>query len=521
MKVWQIIKEWRSSRGWLMAGLIALALFSYFHSTPNFSDPDAYYHAALAGPAVHGTIIQTLPQAWFTELRFNYIDHHLLYHIILGIFTTVFGIISGLKIASVIMSAAMVGVFHWLGKKLGVKHMWLLTLILLTSPAWLFRLSLIKATAISLMVVLMGLWLTIKRRARALGALAWVFVYLYGGFAILPVIVSWLLLVDWLAARRLKIKADPSNHSRWLVVAAVWLGTILGIIFTPNFPVNLKMYFSQLVSIGLINYFPVIGVGNEWYPVTWNELWSWTGAALVLFLISTPLALFKRSGFRSRDISLAALSAILLIFTLKSKRYIEYFTPLSLLASGVILQAHLQKIPWQKFFVWFKQQVTAWQNKVLLAATIATLLILLIIGQTWSTVHSQLQQGSPIEGFPEVYAWLNNNVPANSLVYNFGWGDWPWLYYGAPRFRYVVGLDPTFMYRAFPDLAKEYQKITNSQLTVSQFETAIAKDFKTPYLLISNSTPKARELLEKSNCAQKLWEDQSGVMIYKFNCLNP
>lgn len=515
MKFYQTIKQWASGYGWLTAGLIALLLFTYFHITPNFPDPDAYYHAALAGPAVRGELIQTLPQAWFTELRFNYIDHHLFYHIILGIFTTVFGTILGLKIASAILSAAMVAVFHWLGKNLGTKHMWLLTLILLTSPAWLFRLSLIKTTAISLIVVLFGLWLAIKRRALALGALALVFVYLYGGFAILPATISVLLIVEWLVERRDKVKFTKAP---WLTLVAVWIGTTIGIIFTPNFPINLKMYFSQLISIGLVNYSLVIGVGNEWYSLTLGELWLWSGAALVLFLISTPVAFLKRSQTPGRDIGLAVLSAILLIFTLKSRRYIEYFTPLSLFSSGIILQPYLQKISWSACINWFKQQTKIWQNGILLTSALTVVLGCLVTVQIWGIVHSKLEQGSPVEGFPEVYNWLRDNVPPNSLIFNASWGDWAWLYYGAPQFRYIAGLDPTFMYRAWPDLTKKYQQIANGDLTVDEFNETIRNDFKTPYLLVSNGSSKTTELIEKSTCVQKQFEDKSGVMIYKFNC---
>src|SRR6185312_15640165 len=56
--------------------------------------------------------------------------------------------------------------------------------------------------------------------------------------------------------------------------------------------------------------------------------------------------------------------------------------------------------------------------------------------------------------------WLRSNVPANELVFNTDWDDFPRLYYFDPTHRYVSGLDPTYLYDKNPELSKLYDRIT-------------------------------------------------------------
>jgi len=57
-------------------------------------------------------------------------------------------------------------------------------------------------------------------------------------------------------------------------------------------------------------------------------------------------------------------------------------------------------------------------------------------------------------------AWLQKNVPANDLVFNTDWDDFPRLFYYDPTHRYITGLDPTYLYDRDPALSKLYDRIT-------------------------------------------------------------
>jgi hypothetical protein len=42
--------------------------------------------------------------------------------------------------------------------------------------------------------------------------------------------------------------------------------------------------------------------------------------------------------------------------------------------------------------------------------------------------------------------WVRDNVPAGETVFHSDWGDFPELFFHAPGQRYLVGLDPVFMF---------------------------------------------------------------------------
>ena len=51
-------------------------------------------------------------------------------------------------------------------------------------------------------------------------------------------------------------------------------------------------------------------------------------------------------------------------------------------------------------------------------------------------------------------------MPANQLVFNTDWDDFPRLFYYDPTHRYITGLDPTYLYDRDPALSKLYDRIT-------------------------------------------------------------
>ena len=53
----------------------------------------------------------------------------------------------------------------------------------------------------------------------------------------------------------------------------------------------------------------------------------------------------------------------------------------------------------------------------------------------------------PCDGFAE---WASDRLPRGTHIANLAWSDFPLLFYSAPQYDYLAGLDPMFAYYASP-----------------------------------------------------------------------
>ena len=142
--------------------LISLISFGYLEWSPYISDPDSFYHIKMALLMSKFGIIHNFPYLPFTVLKNIFIDHHLLYHALMIPFVTLLPPIIGAKIFQAIIASLLIVVFYFIISKLKIKFPLFFTLALLISPAFVFRMSLIKAQPLSLIILLTGLFFILK-----------------------------------------------------------------------------------------------------------------------------------------------------------------------------------------------------------------------------------------------------------------------------------------------------------------------------------------------------------------------
>ena len=124
--------------------ILAVLLFSWLHWQPAFADPDSFYHVKMTQLLMERGAINEFPWLSATTLRYQFVDHHFLYHLVLIPFIAVSPLI-GLKVATVFLAAcAMVAIFLFL-RYLKVAGAFWYTLFLLTVNPFVFRLVLAKA----------------------------------------------------------------------------------------------------------------------------------------------------------------------------------------------------------------------------------------------------------------------------------------------------------------------------------------------------------------------------------------
>ncbi|MCQ3979442.1 MAG: hypothetical protein DPW09_38985 [Anaerolineae bacterium] len=470
-----------------MTGLVLfglyLALFAAIQfATPNMADNDGYYHIKLAQLIRQEGWRPAFP--WLPQTVLNaddFVDHHFLYHVLLIPFT--YGDLrQGAKWASVVFPA-LAFVAGWLllrGQRIPFAALWSLGFFVV-SEAFLYRMSMPRAQAVSLLVLLLVLHVTLTGRYRWLAPLAFLYVWFYNAFPLILMVVGVYVAARWLLERRLDLAP--------LAYAAAGLG--LGLVVNPYFPDNLLFIYHHFLP--KLTDATATSVGNEWYPYqTWTLVEN-SGPALLFFIAGTfALGLHERR-IDTRTATVFLLSVLFGLMLFKSRRFVEYFPPFVLIFTALawtpLIQTWLNGKDWQANLNLPLDRAIAnlsmlrpgqgWRRRILAAGMLAVLLPAL-----WFSVQAtreSMQNAKPYQRYAEASAWLRDNTPAGSRVFQTDWDDFPRLFFYNTHNTYTIGLDPTYMQLYDADLYDLWVDITRGKVeTPAQ---TIAETFKARYII--------------------------------------
>lgn len=492
---------------YLFVFTLAFILFLVFQASPYFADPDSFYHAKMAILIRDQGVIHDFPWLRLTVLGQAYTDQHFLYHVLLIPFVTWFGPMVGLKLATVVFGAALATVMYWAMRRLGVRWALLYVLLFLAIRPLTFRVSLAKAPSTSLIFLIVGLVWMFEYKLKRLFALAFVYVWYYGGFPLLGLSAAVVATTSWLHNRLVtkwdshrfvdKLKSLVGRGSRLtrryrpnltmvLVVAA---GLAAGLVLNPYFPGNLEFYEHQLINIGIINFQKVIGVGNEWYPYGFGDLVANGAFASLLVLLALIGVVIRFRAQSKRSWALFLLMAGAMALTLKSRRYVEYYIPLAVLFSAVSISDALRGVSWPKIVAQFRDWFFRRRTGQIFGGLIALYLALgigFVAGRDFRNELNDLHQGFRYDKLQAVSAWLAANTPPGSRIVHSDWDEFPVLFYHNTHNTYIVGLDPTFLYKANQDQYWTWAKITLGTYTGDVVE-GVRDDLGAEYVLIATN----------------------------------
>ncbi|MEO6028128.1 MAG: hypothetical protein ABIR79_14790 [Candidatus Binatia bacterium] len=410
---------WAALAGALLV-LVGLQL-----ATPNLVGNDSYFHIKYA-EVMRQAGVRGFPPAFpwlpLTILAPDrYADHHLLYHVLLTPFTLGDLRIGG-KIAAVAGAFAMVLAFVWVLRREGVVPLGFAVLALGASSAdLLFRLSMTRVQAFSLVCLLVGFHLALAHRHVALAVLACVYAWLYDGFPLLFVPIGAVIAAEIVTERRLR----PG------IVVAAAVGMAVGLVVNPYFPDYLTFMW-QHMGDKLVEREP-LRVGKEWAP--YDPLGLLANAAASMAFMAYGVAVLGEGRWKKERAALAALGVAVVFFALllRSQRFVEYFAPLATffvaLAGGGTIAA-LDRT---------RQRV--------LALLLTAVLVANVVG-----IGSMLaRRGSktPYDRYAAAAELVAREAPPGAMLCTTDWDDFPWLYFYNVESTYLIGLDPTYLRNRF------------------------------------------------------------------------
>jgi hypothetical protein len=342
------MKRFISRAGWehLWVAVVFFLVHAWVQfSTPFFADTnDSFYHAKMGALMGEKGILQEFPWLFFTSLHEQFVNHHLLFHMILWPFvrlgeaahmlglTSLPGMIYGPKLLITLsITGLFVLAYHMLRRE-GIRFAWGWLLLLLCVPYdFFFRMHMIRAQSLSLLVLLLGLYAIWYKKHVLLGVLSFLYVWLYGGFFFLPIFV-----VTYLTARYL-LEQELDLRPLWWSLG----GVLLGFLLNPYFPKNIDFLYRQIFETGL-GY--QINVGGEWKPY---DTWYLFQMGVVTFALQGGALIWSSlKGLKqnARSITLLVLSFFFLVLMWKSKRFVEYWPFFAVLSSAYLLKDYLAEM---------------------------------------------------------------------------------------------------------------------------------------------------------------------------------
>jgi hypothetical protein len=458
-------------------GVIAIGLIFWWlqFSTSAIccGDFDGYYHAKWSRIVWESIRNRSFPPAfpWLPLTTLNphdYVDHHLLFHILQIPFTRFRDLRLGTKVGSVVFATLAVASCYWLLVRYRIRYLlvWLVALLACSAP-FLYRLNMAKAPPFAIIYLIIGIYLLFTKKYWPLVPLAFIFTLTYDTFVLLILAaLIWVIVIAW-----------TERRFEWRPFAWVAAGTAAGLIINPYFPHNLHLLFEHL-KIKLTASDFSTKVGSEWYPY---DSWEFLVNSIVACVAMVVGYLAFEPGERKRShysFFFLLFSTALLMMAARWRRFAEYWPPFAVLFSAFSLQPWLDgtrsvftRLPpdmLEELMPFLDREgdpvlpnETEQQEvgRILAVAGVAVVLAVVLFFNLWVTVRD-IASSEPDDYYKAGADWMRANIPPKQIVFNTDWDDFPRLFYYDETHYYVSGLDPTYLFDKNPDLSRLYERIT-------------------------------------------------------------
>ncbi len=513
----------------LLIGAVAIGIIFWWlqFSTSAIccGDFDGYYHIQWSRKLWEGIKSRTFPPAfpWLPLTTLNpkdYVDHHLLFHIIQIPFAASSDPRLAAKISSALFGGLAVFACYWLLIRYRVRYplVWLIALLACSNP-FLFRMNMAKAPPIAIVYLIVAIHLFFKRKYWPLLPLALVFTWTYDLFPLL--IMAALFWVITIAITEIRFE--------WRPLVFVVVGCIAGLVINPYFPDNLQLLVEHMRIKLTVTDFST-KVGNEWYPY---DSWEFLGnSAIACIAMLVGYLAFEPSERRRAHYPIFFLlfSTALLIMNARWKRISEYWPPFAILFAGFSLKPwlegyrpYLSRLPDEvqaelnpfldREGVPTPDRETKLRDVIRIIGVVVVVLALsgFLLVNLWSS-SEEIGQSEPHQYYRAGAEWMRTNIPPGQIIFNTDWDDFPRLFYYDPAHYFVSGLDPSYLFEKDPDLSRLYDRITLGQ--VEDPGPLIRDRFGARYVFSDNTHHDFFEHARQSGWFDIVYEDTQCTIMY-------
>lgn len=439
-------------------------------------DYDGYYHIKWTRALWDSIKTRSFPPdfVWLPLTTLSpkeYVDHHLLFHIMQAPFAAFRDPRLGAKVGSIVFASLAVISCYWLLIRYRVRYplVWLIALLACSVP-FLYRMNMAKAPPVAIIFLIIAIHLFFKRKYWPLFPVALLFTWSYDLFPLLVMAtLFWMIVIGW-----------TEHRFEWRPMLWVLLGCAAGLVVNPYFPQNFHLLYQHSVMKLTAKEFTT-KVGMEWYPY---DSWEFLGnSAVACIAMLTGYITFDPAERRKSQHPLFFLlfATALMIMTARWKRIAEYWPPFAVLFAGFALQpwldgvrSYLTRLPQDVIdeLKPFLDREEPWATRIMsdtreLIRTIAVAVVALMLSVFLFFVLRQtvedIGRSEPHDHYRAGAEWMRANIPRGQVIFNTDWDDFPRLFYFDETHYYVSGLDPSYLFDKNPDLSRLYDRITLGQ----------------------------------------------------------
>lgn len=392
-------------------------------------DADTAYHAAVGQLIRQHGILHSFPWTPFSWLADHYADKELLLHLLFAALGDMDWIIAS-KIVGTLLGGGVLLALYLVLRAEGVRYAGVWALVpLVVTDVFLFRFALVRPHLFSIAFAVAALWAASRKRLVPLGVISALYPWAY---------VAWqlpLVLVAAAEAARLLSGRRPE----WKPAAVALAGIAVGVAAHPNAGNLLQFTWVQIVEVLLRTAWGArsgIELGLEFLPFTLSQWLRWL--PVCVFMAGAGLFMAwrsRREGSTALAFALATLGFGLL--TVKTARFAEYFIPFSV-AAFALTSGRIRR-------------------QLLLPALLCV-----------AVLYAALPLSETVQGFRareellprSLEAELQQSIPPGAQVFTCEWGLTGHLLRALPDRRFLVALDPTFLYMKSPELHRLWHRLS-------------------------------------------------------------
>jgi hypothetical protein len=464
----------------IIAAIVACVQFSVSAICGDF---DGYYHIKWSRLLWESLRHGHLPQfTWLPLTTLNparYADQHFLYHLLLIPFTWFSDLRLGAKLGTALFATLAIYSLYWLVLRYRLRYPWLWLLALLScSSLFLVRMNLTRASSLSIIFIVAGIFLLLEKKYAWLAPAAFLYVWSYNLFVMLIILAVIWAVTTLILERRLELRPF------------LWtcLGTIAGFVIHPYFPRNAKLFFEHLASkSGVANAGGTTGL--EWYSMTtWQFLIGALVASLAMavgYVAFGRLLTPRNRANLQRPLLFLFFASFLMLISIRFARFMEYFPPFAILFAAFTLEEvwNLEDLrhdqsPDSNNQGEAAESPLAASTSPLSLPVLGLCAVLLCVALLYNlhAARTGLRAASnDADHYRDAMQWAIANIPANAVIFDVNWSDFPKLFFYDTTHRYVSGLDPIYLADSHPELSQLTDRL--SMHTEPDPAAAIAKLF--------------------------------------------
>lgn len=497
------MSKWLCAAETLVIFALAWLLFWYLQfTTPWISGYDGYYHIKYAWLLRENGIFQEFPWAQFSLWRDHFSDKEFLFHILLIPFTFFTDLATGAKHAAVVFAALFITSFNLVLRlhRVPLRYLWI-ALLLVAGDVFLYRLNLPRPHLLSMIFMLWLVHATVRQRYVLLAVLSFFYVQSYTAIH-MPLVLGVIFCAGQLLMR---------EKLSWRSLTVPTVAVLVASLVSPFFPHNLMVFYVQNLELAWQQLFWNINLyqGSELKPMSTRYFFTYNLPLLLPFVGSLCLSILYPSKVSRETKHLLAMAVAFIVMTMISKRFVEYSYPMGLLFCACYCRDR-----------WEGVSLRALWSQAKFKTAIGAVLIVAIAGASgaasYRNLHGDLSQAKPSR-YEQAAKLLQQHTPPDTIIFTCDWDDTPELFYFNHHNRYMIFMDPLFMYSWSQQVWHMWMRVANGH-TAERTARILFNDFKIQYGLCTNNFRGLRNIIANDSNMNILYEDQE---LYVFKVTEP